>query len=195
MRLIGPDQYRRMPWKNGLGVTTEIARFPADGDRFDWRVSIASVDRDGPFSCFPGIDRILLVLVGDGLLLERADGGQTRLGPLEPCAFSGDDETTGRLVGGPIRDFNVMARRGVVQARLEVCRDETTAVVDAGTATALFHGHSGRVTICSASGEATLAPGATAIVEAPAGVVRLEPATRDTIVLGVFFTDGAAAKP
>lgn len=193
--MIGADQYRRMPWKNGLGVTTEIARRPVDGAGFDWRVSIARVDRDGPFSRFPGIDRILLVLDGDGLLLEHGDGGRTRLGPLEACAFPGDDETVGRLPGGPIRDFNVMVRRGVARARLEVVRGGATAVVDAGDAAALLYGHSGRVAIRSADGEAMLAAGATAVIDAPAGLVRLEAATAESIVVAVLLGDGAATGP
>ena len=64
------------PWKNGGGVTREIAVFPhgADLARFDWRMSLATVAAGGPFSTFPGIDRLMLVL--DGRLdLEIAGAG------------------------------------------------------------------------------------------------------------------------
>ena len=44
------------PWKNGGGVTREIAKGAAAGpdDDWGWRISIAEVERDGPFSTFPG---------------------------------------------------------------------------------------------------------------------------------------------
>jgi len=55
-----------MPWKNGLGVTTEILIEPSDATigNFDWRLSMARINADGPFSSFPNIDRLLLVLEG-----------------------------------------------------------------------------------------------------------------------------------
>ena len=55
VRLLTPNDYRSMPWKNGAGRTTEIAVHPAGAalDAFAWRVSIADIERDGPFSRFP----------------------------------------------------------------------------------------------------------------------------------------------
>ncbi len=70
--LLKAENHRRMPWKNGGGVTVEIAVHPqgASVDDFDWRVSMATVASHGPFSIFPGIDRTLSVLEGDGILLD-----------------------------------------------------------------------------------------------------------------------------
>lgn len=104
-----------MPWKNGGGFTTEIAVFPEEGDlgSFDWRISMAVVSTDGPFSAFPEIDRTLLVLEGEGM--ELAVGGEppVYLTPTSsPLAFPADVATTARLVSGPITDLNVMTRRG-----------------------------------------------------------------------------------
>lgn len=188
MQLINPDQYRRMAWKNGLGVTTEIARSPADGESFDWRVSIASVERDGPFSRFPGLDRILLVLEGPGLFLEQHGLG-TRLAPLEPFAFSGDEATIGRLISGPIRDFNVITRRGVTRARLEVLQGGQATVVNAGNGRALLYCHAGASTVVSSDGAATVAAGATVRVDPPAGVLTVEPAAQAWAVLAVILSD------
>ena len=69
MQILRAANYKVMPWKNGLGSTTEIAIFPANAklDDFDWRVSMAQVTSDGPFSSFPGIDRTLLVIDGAGI--------------------------------------------------------------------------------------------------------------------------------
>lgn len=175
-----------MPWKNGLGFTTEVARFPQAGEHFDWRVSIASVEQDGPFSRFPGHDRILLVLEGAGLILERG-GGLTRLGPLESVAFPGDHDTFGRLVAGPIRDFNVITRRGVARARLEVVHGPAAAVVAAGDGQALLYCHAGRASVASSEGEATLGEGATAFVNPPAGALSIEPAARASTLIAVIL--------
>jgi len=57
-----------VPWKNGAGSTTEIAVFPQDAGftDFDWRVSLATIGADGPFSVFPGVDRTLALVEGHG---------------------------------------------------------------------------------------------------------------------------------
>ena len=62
-----------MPWKNGGGTTAEIAAFPdgAGFNAFDWRISLAEVASDGPFSAFPGIDRTLMLVEGARLALDR----------------------------------------------------------------------------------------------------------------------------
>lgn len=104
-----------MPWKNGKGVTIEIAIHPADADvgNFDWRLSTATVDSDGPFSVFEGIDRSLSVLTGDGLVLS-VEGRDDALLTLdsEPLTFPADAPTSARLTGGTITDLNAMSRRG-----------------------------------------------------------------------------------
>jgi environmental stress-induced protein Ves len=114
MRVLEAKDYRSMPWKNGGGVTTEIAVYPqgAGLDAFDWRISTARVDSDGPFSTFPGIDRTLAVLSGKGLRLTVAGRAGVELLPTsEPWSFPGDVAASGTRVGGPVVDLNVMTRR------------------------------------------------------------------------------------
>ncbi|MGR6468481.1 HutD/Ves family protein [Rhizobium sp. PAMB 3182] len=114
-RILRPDDYRRMPWKNGGGVTVEIAIHPpgATLDTFDWRVSMASVVEDGPFSRFPDIDRTLSVLTGKGLeLFVAGDDSITLTAESAPHSFAADAETRARLIDGPLTDFNIMTRRG-----------------------------------------------------------------------------------
>ena len=111
-----------MPWKNGGGETAEIAIAPpgAKLEDFDWRVSMARVDGDGPFSSFPGVERTLTVLTGAGMRLRVAGREAVDLSPdSEPYAFSADVATGAELLGGPITDFNVMTRRGRVAHRVE----------------------------------------------------------------------------
>jgi environmental stress-induced protein Ves len=113
-RLLTPADYRRMPWRNGAGRTTEIAAWPPGAalDAFDWRVSIADVAKDGPFSRYAGIDRTIVVIAGAGMHL-YGDGDGVLLAPLaEPYAFRGDDAVGCTLVDGPVRVFNLLLRRG-----------------------------------------------------------------------------------
>ncbi len=114
VRIVRAADLVRVPWKNGGGTTAEVAAFPegADFETFGWRISMADVASDGPFSIFPGIDRTLIVVEGNGIELE-VGGVSHRLDAASPAlSFSGDDRTVGKLLSGPIRDLNVMTRRG-----------------------------------------------------------------------------------
>jgi len=121
MRLIRFADRPPTPWKNGGGTTTEIVASPAGaglGD-FDWRLSIATVASDGPFSLFPGIDRTLTLIEGNGLAM-AVDGAApvTLTATSDPLRFPGDVPVSAALVAGPIRDFNVMTRRGRYEHRV-----------------------------------------------------------------------------
>lgn len=110
MRVIGPAEYRVMPWKNGGGLTTEIYASPPSV-AFDWRVSIATVNADGSFSTFTGYERHIMVLSGEGMSLDVEGCGKFNLEPLEPFSFSGDAQVQGSLLNGTVLDFNLMVRR------------------------------------------------------------------------------------
>ena len=114
MRILRACDRKITPWKNGGGETTEICVSPEGaglGD-FDWRVSTAKVESDGPFSCFSGVDRTLTVLSGCGIELAVAGAPFVSLTPTSPpYSFPGDAPTWARLLDGPILDLNVMARR------------------------------------------------------------------------------------
>lgn len=110
-----------MPWKNGLGMTREIHRADGADGAMLWRVSMAGIASDGPFSAFPGYDRHLMVLSGEGLLLHGLGEGSVRLEPSSaPVAFSGDAPVSARLIGGAVTDFNLFARRGLLRSSLAV---------------------------------------------------------------------------
>ncbi|GGG03166.1 hypothetical protein GCM10010924_34710 [Rhizobium wenxiniae] len=115
MRILRAAGHKRMPWKNGKGETVEIAVFPegASVDTFDWRISMAPVASDGAFSVFPGIDRTLSILTGDGMMLSVEGMAPSVLGRKSvPFSFPGDAKTEAVLQAGPITDLNVMTRRG-----------------------------------------------------------------------------------
>jgi environmental stress-induced protein Ves len=132
-RFLQPADYTRMSWRNGGGRTTEIASHPAGAalDAFDWRVSIADVAKDGPFSIFAGIDRTIVLLGGAGMRLSGGGNAVDLRAPYEPYAFSGDDSIGCTLVAGPVRDFNLMLRRGRAHGRLIVVRDAGARIAPA----------------------------------------------------------------
>ncbi|WP_037083888.1 HutD/Ves family protein [Neorhizobium vignae] len=114
MKILRASDYKRMPWKNGGGETVEIAVFPAGAsiDDFDWRISMATVASDGPFSIFPGVDRTLSILSGNGMEL-TIDGGAPVTLELSsgPRPFRADRPVFAALVDGVTTDLNVMTRR------------------------------------------------------------------------------------
>ena len=115
MKILRASDHRQMPWKNGGGVTIEIAVAPplASVADFDWRISMATVAADGPFSRFEGVDRTLTVLSGEGLELEVEGDIPVRLTPTgKPHPFPGDVAASAKLIAGPVVDFNVMTRWG-----------------------------------------------------------------------------------
>ncbi|MBN3754634.1 HutD family protein [Paraburkholderia sp. Tr-20389] len=122
------------PWKNGGGVTREVAAFPEGAalDAFVWRVSVADVAQAGPFSRFAGIDRTLVLLSGAGMLLDEAGGVTHALRePLAIARFEGETAIDARLVDGAARDFNLMVRRGAATGDVDVWRDTHSTRLDA----------------------------------------------------------------
>lgn len=118
MEIIRYAALKPLPWRNGGGVTREVARFPepagqgaAEDGSWGWRVSIAEMSKAGDFSAFPGMDRVLTVVEGE-LLLLRVDGAEHPLEQYRPFRFSGDAAAAGALPTGDIRDLNVITRRG-----------------------------------------------------------------------------------
>jgi environmental stress-induced protein Ves len=126
VRLLRAADRAASPWKNGGGVTREIAASPAGAglDDFAWRISLADVGEGGPFSVFAGIDRVITVVEGAGMELTVDGRSELMTGRGRPFAFPGDADTSCRLLDGPIRDFNVMTRRGRVAAEVEIVRED-----------------------------------------------------------------------
>ena len=117
VRHLPSTGYLEQRWRNGGGSTREIARHPDGADHWLWRLSIARVESDGPFSSFPGIDRHLLLLSGNGLRLRFDDGTlQVLMPPHGALRFAGDEAVHGELIDGPVTDFNLMWRRDRVTA-------------------------------------------------------------------------------
>jgi uncharacterized protein len=114
MRIIRQSDFTPAPWKNGGGVTREAIRVPANGDPFRWRVSVAHIERSGPFSDFAAYQRIMVLLKGGGAALKFANGDERLLLNVGDLAqFDGALPAQCELQSGPCVDLNLMAAKSL----------------------------------------------------------------------------------
>ncbi|MHA7222926.1 HutD/Ves family protein [Arthrobacter sp. RHLT1-20] len=153
MEIIRFAELKAQPWRNGGGVTRELASHPLDASEQDggwgWRVSIADVSKAGAFSAFPGMDRVLTVIDGD-LLLLTVDGAEHPLEKYRPFRFSGDADSDAALPTGDIRGLFVITRTGAFKGY--------TSIIELSKKRAhpIFEGQLGILL----QGQATTSPGA-----------------------------------
>ena len=156
---------------------------------FDWRISVAEVARDAPFSAFPEIDRCIVLLRGAGLRL-RADDGSVdhRLDtPCEPYHFAGDVALRATLLGGPSSDFNVMVRRGVFRSEV-TCHRAITEVQAAPVVLLLVCAGAWQVRPIGqvpSPPALTLAPDHAVLWRAPVGAFNVQPLAPEARLLAV----------
>jgi uncharacterized protein len=175
LRTIAPR-----PWKNGAGLTREIAFGGASAAEFDWRLSVAEVERDAPFSTFSGIDRGVTLLRGAGMRLRALDGSvdHALTTPLAPFAFSGDVALLATLADGASTDFNVMTRRGRWRSEVSVQHD-AAELADADATLLLCCDGEWRI------GADTLAPMQALLWRTPRGMLGVHPASANAALLFV----------
>ncbi|MCU1517091.1 MAG: HutD family protein [Pseudarthrobacter sp.] len=155
MEIIRFAELRSEPWRNGGGVTRELASHPqaasAQDGAWDWRVSIAELTKAGDFSPFPGMERVLTVIEGE-LLLLTVDGAEHPLEKYRPFRFSGEAAAHGALPTGDIRNLNVITRTGSFKgftSIIELSKKRAHPVFEGQLAVLL-------------QGQATVSPGAAA---------------------------------
>lgn len=173
--VIPASHYRRERWRNQLGWTREIYRSGPGGpdedagQDWDWRLSIAEIECDAAFSPFPGIDRVLVLLSGNGLRLRFDDGETVELQPPhDKHRFAGERAVSGELVDGATHDFNLMWRRDRIAAELwhRPLVGPVVIFVEPGETWAV-HVIAGHARFADDSGLAALQMGDTAILGAP----------------------------
>ena len=144
--LITRDQFKIMPWKNGAGTTAEIAIHPAGSDfregKFEWRISSAHIADENQFSIFPGYDRILTVLSGEGLMLNNQE-----LGPFEIFEFEGEDKIECALIENPVEDLNVIFKRGQYECTMQLISVDGPTYLKLETETCFFLPLASQVTV------------------------------------------------
>ena len=187
LRLIPANEYRRERWRNGLGWTRVIftqvhlqepahpsadiqKESRADSD-WDWRLSIAEIETDCTFSAFPGCDRVLVLLSGNGMRLEFGDGAAESVEPPHGrVAFAGERAVQCRLIDGPTTDFNAIVRRDrcAMQVYHRPLVGSMVFFAEPGVLWAV-HLIAGRATIKRAGESIVLGVGDTALIDAGAG--------------------------
>lgn len=123
MRIIRKSEFIEGRWRNGMGVSWDIASHPAAAGTpdFGWRLAIARIDADVPFSHYPDVDRVFTLIDGQGLDLDF-DGGRTLAVDqlFVPHPYACDVETFCRLRNGPCRALNLFLRRGQWTAAVDI---------------------------------------------------------------------------
>jgi uncharacterized protein len=166
-RLIQLDQLPQSPWKNGGGSTRQLAIHPPEAslDNFAWRISCARVERGGPFSAFPGVDRSLALLDGAGLRL-HLPGRTRRLHSGEPpLEFTGEEEVDAELLEGPVDDLNVMTRRGLWRHQLQHLQLSGTQAPNLGADLLFIHCQRGSLQVRMPATTLALAAGQGLLLE------------------------------
>lgn len=147
------------PWKNGGGVTRTLSVDAAQQPP-RWRVSVADIDRDGPYSRFPGYDRVSVVLTGGGVELvaegadvaDVADAERITLAPGVATAFAGDAGFQSRLLNGPVRVLNLFVLRGAAVASVLCVGGGQSAVQAGGLAQDSATTHTLRIVVAAQAG-------------------------------------------
>lgn len=166
MEIIRFADIRPQPWRNGGGVTRELASHTVPGSGqdggWDWRVSIADVSKAGDFSVFPGMERVITIIDGE-LMLLTVDGSEHPLERYRPFRFSGEAASSATLPTGDVRDLNVIARAGAFKGYtsiVEISKKRPHPVFDGQLAVLL-------------EGKASVSAGSTDGEEAGAAAVEL----------------------
>ena len=133
-RIIPSVEFKTVPWKNGKGVTKELlVKYEQGRNEFIFRLSMAGVTENGPFSHFSGYDRVLMMIEGNGITLQHSDGKVNDIkNSADMAVFSGDLKTEAVLKDGPIKDFNVITLRGVCRSEVLAIKGETVFAENVG---------------------------------------------------------------
>lgn len=126
--LLSPADYRRIPWKNGGGVTIEVAC-----EAGAWTFGRTPITAPGPFSDYSGHDRLQVLVKGGGLVLQTPDGEIDVRQPMKPVRFAGETRIVSRLEGGPVEVVNLIGRRDAVAIELVVLTADQTRQLEPGT--------------------------------------------------------------
>jgi hypothetical protein len=112
MKIVRQASFVATPRKNGGGITREAMRVPPVGDPLGWRVSVAQIDANGPFSDISGYHRKIVsqarhtvrvqmqrldAAVTGAVLVENALGESAPLDPWDLAIGSPQDDGIHKL--------------------------------------------------------------------------------------------------
>lgn len=142
VKLLRHNTYDRKPWSNGGGMTQDVWLWPeaASQDEFDIRLSLASIEADGPFSAFPEIDRTITLVGGSPFGLDFDGNHKQQVEHLQPFSFDSAQTPSSRLGESSASAFNVMTRRGRWIHKVSIVQGgEPINIPVPGDAIAVFH--------------------------------------------------------
>lgn len=164
MNIIRVSDLVARPWRNGGGITREILEV-RHGAVLLWRLSMADVASDGPFSDFSGLMRVLTVIDGGAMELITPNGS-LMAAPRQPVQFDGGLAVSSKLCDGPLRDLNLMFDPGHIEGKLGLVegplRINLTCTAQQSYALHMLCGKAG------VGGDEVLAGGDTLVLEAGA---------------------------
>ncbi|MDE2289871.1 MAG: HutD family protein [Burkholderiales bacterium] len=190
LTVLRVDALPGMPWKNGGGTTRELAVFPAGAgfDDFVWRVSVADVAQSGPFSALPGVDREIVLLEGEGMLLHGEHLTHPLVKSFEPHAFAGETPVEATLCGGATRDLNLMTRRGAAHGRIAVWRGAQPQAIALESDALLVYCAAGSTTLRLDDGPSwQLRAGDMLHVPAPTAACRVQGGSTDAVLVAAVI--------
>lgn len=129
---LDPSRYHRTPWKNGGGVTVDIALAAENGITV-WRFGRTPIVQPGPFSDYAGFDRVQVLVAGSGLVLETPGGEIDVRQPFRPVRFAGETPIRSRLEAGPVEVVNLIGARARVKIDIAVLDEGRTLQLGRGT--------------------------------------------------------------
>jgi len=122
---LPPAGFRRTPWKNGGGITIDIADaygegiVPGSWQGMIWRFGRTAIVAPGPFSDLTGFERLQMVVKGDGLVLDGPNGEIDLRRPFEVVRYDGGLPLVSRLENGPVEVLNLMADRALCDVAMQ----------------------------------------------------------------------------
>lgn len=189
LQLIRQSEFVEGRWKNGMGVSWEIAAFREQGAAdFSWRLAKARIDADVPFSIYPGMDRVFMQLQGNGLDLEFEGGCVIKVHEsFVPHSFSCDVPLNCKLLDGPCLDLNLFTVRGRFHSEVSVVEVEGRQEIALGGATSVFLALTGSCRLTGGGMSIELAAGDAAVARQE----RMVEATGDKALLfsGMILPD------
>lgn len=175
MRILRYSELVEIPWKNGGGITRDIAS-ETHAEKLLWRLSMADVAVDGPFSSFAGLTRVLTVIRGDGMILHGPDGDM-QADYARPVTFDGSTPIDAELTQGPLRDFNLMYDTARCDADVTAISGPASATFDERDRTFVFHCIAGKAKLDSVdqlgAGDTAIATGTPTRLELGQGDIAL----------------------
>ncbi len=143
-----PSDFTRMPWKNGGGQTTELLR-RGPREEYVWRLSVADIGVDGPFSRFVGMHRLISVIQGNGVRLDLGGHSSEVLAPFQTLNFDGGSEVECELLNGPVQDINLVYSPTRISPRWEWTEPGQTHDFTTSADTTLLYSPASKTTVTS----------------------------------------------